>query len=595
MNHDLAALYTQHTDRFAPQRPLIAITGNFGEKGCELAAGYYESILAAGGTPLVLPPSTDLSALEPLLERIDGLLLSGGADLNPLWVNEEPIPQLRGVNALRDAQELLLVRLAADRQIPMLGICRGMQVMAAALGGKVYQDTASQRPADAPPLVKHSQDAPRHEATHRVTFEPDSILAQLFGTQIAVNSFHHQTVADAGPQLRVVGRAADGEIEAFESREHKSVLGVQWHPECMERETMRPLFAHLVREAESYRRARRFHDRHLTLDSHCDTPMFFHRNIDFNRRDPQILVDIHKMTEGGLDTSIMVAYLAQQGRTKAEHQCATEQANAILDRLESMVEHCPQARLAFIPAQLYANKAAGRRSIMPGIENGYAFGIDLANVERFRQRGVVYTTLCHNGNNEICDSARPNKFDLQRFPATQGAEHGGLSDFGKEIVREMNRVGMMVDLSHAAESSFYDALSCSALPIVCSHSSARSLCDHPRNLTDHQLRALAEKDGVAQCTFYKGFLRTDSDNASIDDAVAHILHMIAVAGIDHVGIGTDFDGDGGVPGLANASELLNLTRRLQAEGLTSADLEKLWGGNFLRVMQAVQEAGEIKF
>lgn len=594
MNHDLATLYAQHTERFAPKRPLIAITGNFGEKGCELAAGYYESVLAAGGTPLVFPPSADLAALEPLLDRIDGLLLSGGADLNPLWMGEEPISQLGGINPVRDGQELLLVRLAADRQIPMLGICRGMQVMVAALGGRVYQDTAVQRPTDAPLLVKHSQTAPRNEATHSVTIEPDSTLGRLFGTHIAVNSFHHQTVAAPGPRLRITARAADGEIEAVESTEHKSLLGVQWHPECMEREVMRPLFAHLVGEAESYRCARDFHDHHLTLDSHCDTPMFFDRDIDFNRRDPQILVDIHKMTEGGLDTSIMVAYLAQQGRSESEHRQATARANNILDRLEAMVERCPQARLAFTPAQLYANKAAGLRSIMPGIENGYAFGTDPDNVEHFRRRGVVYTTLCHNGNNEICDSARPGKHDLERFPSTQGAEHGGLSDFGRTVVREMNRVGMMVDLSHAAESTFYDALSCSSLPIVCSHSSARSLCDHPRNLTDHQLCALAEKGGVAQCTFYKGFLRTDSDKASIDDAVAHMLHMIAVAGIDHVGIGTDFDGDGGVPGLADASELLHLTRRLQAEGLTDGDLEKLWGGNFLRVMQAVQEAGEIK-
>jgi glutamine amidotransferase, class II/dipeptidase len=248
--------------------------------------------------------------------------------------------------------------------------------------------------------------------------------------------------------------------------------------------------------------------------------------------------------------------------------------------------------MAYSPADLAANKQAGLRSVMPGIENAFAFGTDLANVAHFRRRGVVYATLCHNGNNDICDSARPNKADLAQHPDRGGAEHGGLSEFGRSVVREMNRVGMMVDLSHGAETSFYDALEVSALPIVCSHSSARALCNHPRNLTDDQLRALAAAGGVAQCTFYAGFLRTDDANATVDDALRHLLHMISVAGIDHVGIGTDFDGDGGVPGLANASELIQLTRRLQAEGFTDEDLAKIWGGNFLRVMTRVQAAAQ---
>ena len=320
--------------------------------------------------------------------------------------------------------------------------------------------------------------------------------------------------------------------------------------------------------------------------------MFFDQDIDFNRRDPKILVDAFKMAEGGLDASIMVAYLAQKERTAEAHLAATAKADGILDRLTAMVAHCPSARMAFSPEEVRANKAAGYRSILPGIENGYAFGTDLANIARYRQRGVVYTTLCHNGNNEICDSARPNALDKERFPATNGAEHGGLSAFGREVVAEMNRVGMMVDLSHAAESTFYDALAVSKVPIVCSHSSSKVLCNHPRNLTDDQLRALAATGGVAQCTFYCGFLRTDEENATLDDAVAHMLHMIKVAGVDHIGIGTDFDGDGGVPGLASASELINLTRRLQAEGFTDHDLEKLWGGNFLRVMTQAQAAAQ---
>ena len=151
----------------------------------------------------------------------------------------------------------------------------------------------------------------------------------------------------------------------------------------------------------------------------------------------------------------------------------------------------------------------------------------------------------------------------------------------------MNRLGIMVDLSHAAESSFYNALEVSQKPIVCSHSSARALCDHPRNLTDEQMKALAQKDGVAQVTMYNGFLRTDGQ-ATILDAVEHLNHMVNVMGIEHVGIGTDFDGDGGVPGMANASEVINFTRRLLKERYSEEQIQMIWGGNFLRVMEQIQ-------
>ena len=163
----------------------------------------------------------------------------------------------------------------------------------------------------------------------------------------------------------------------------------------------------------------------------------------------------------------------------------------------------------------------------------------------------------------------------------------GLSAFGAQVVSEMNRLGLLVDLSHASERTFFDVLEASRQPVVCSHSSARALCDHPRNLTDEQLRALAAKDGVAQVTFYHGFLRTDGQ-ATVLDAVDHLCHMADVAGIEHVGIGTDFDGDGGVPGLASASELINFTRHLLRRRFSEDDLRLIWGGNFLRTMSLVQ-------
>lgn len=571
-----------------PHQPVVGITGNFGEKGCELAEGYYQSLLQAGATPVVIPPFTQPEALLTILDRVDALLLSGGGDLNPLYLGEEPVPGLGGINAKRDLAELLLVRLAFDRQVPMLGICRGIQVLTAALGGSLYQDLASQY---GQPLIKHSQDLDRTQASHTVTVEPDTLLAQLFPQkQLPVNSFHHQAVREPGPHLRVCAHATDGVIEAVESNAHKSILGVQWHPECFclaGNDTMLPLFQWLCNEASNYRAARRFHEQHLSLDSHCDTPMFFQQDIHFDQRDPHILVDLHKMTEGHLDASIMVAYLPQQERTPAGHEAAFAQADSLLTQIEDMVTGANQRAvaqgmaepliLAHTPADLAWAKANGRKAIMPAIENGYAIGTSLDHLRHFAQRGIVYLTLCHNGNNEICGSARPR----------EGEPQTGLTHFGADVVQEMNRLGIMVDLSHASERSFFDALDASATPIVCSHSSARALCDHPRNLTDDQLRALAGRGGVAQVTFYDGFLR-QGGGASILDAVAHLNHMVQIMGVEHVGIGTDFDGDGGVPGLASASELINLTRRLLRQRYSEADLALIWGGNFLRVMQQVQ-------
>ena len=580
---DWKAAYGRYHQRFPgfKSQPVIGITGNFGEKGCELAEGYFESVLKAGATPVVIPPFEDKDALANVLDRVDGLLLSGGGDLNPLFTGEEPVPQLHAVNYKRDLAELLLIRLAYDRQIPMLGICRGIQMLAVALDGSVWQDIGSQQPGQ--PLLKHDQQLDRRYASHTVDIATDStILRPLLGDgPVAVNSFHHQAVRDAGPRLRVCATAPDGTVEAVESSEHKSILGVQWHPECFilrQDECMMPLFEWLAREAASFARAKTVHDRTLTLDSHCDTPMFFHKDIRFDQRDPNVLVDLHKMTEGRLDATIMVAYIEQKERTDEALLAATAKADRILTQIEKMAaENCTAVDIAYTPADLYRLKRDGKKAIMLGIENGYAIGKDLSLVRHFRNRGIVYMTLCHNGDNDICDSARG-----------QG-EWGGLSPFGREVVREMNRLGVMVDLSHGAESSFYDALELSSVPIVCSHSSCRALCDVPRNLTDDQLKALARKGGVAQVTLYKGFLRKDGE-ASILDAIEHLNHAVNIMGVEHVGIGTDFDGDGGIPGCASAAEVINFTRRLLAERYSETEIAGIWGGNFLRVMQLVQDS-----
>ena len=558
--------------------PVIGLTGNFRDGDCTLAEGYYQSILKAGGVPFIIPCYDDTDALINTLDKLDGILLTGGADINPLFLGEEPIQELHGINPRRDRQELLLTRLAADRQIPILGICRGIQTMNAALGGPLYQDIHSQMEGT---RIKHDQNLDRCYASHTVAIEKDTLLHRLFKTDtIAVNSFHHQAIKEPAPGFRVCTRATDGVIEAMESTEYKSMLGVQWHPECFilkGDECMMPLFQWLVQEATSFKEAKRIHDRILTLDSHCDTPMFFDQQIDFASRDPKILVDLHKMTEGKLDATIMVAYLKQLELTDEALLAATAKADRILNEIEAMVaKSCSYVDIAYTPADLYRLKAEGKKAIMLGIENGYAIGKDISNIERFRKRGVVYMTLCHNGNNQLCGSARFND------------EGMGVNAFGEQVIKEMNRVGMMVDISHAGEQTFYDALNISTKPIVASHSSARALCNHPRNLTDAQLKALADKGGVAQVTLYSGFLK-EQGMATIQDAIDHLNHMANIMGIEHVGIGTDFDGDGGVTGCASASELINFTRCLLKERYNEADIRRIWGGNFLRVMEEVQK------
>ena len=558
--------------------PVIGLTGNFQDGNCMLAEGYYQSILKAGGTPFIIPCYDDADTLINTLEKLDGILLTGGADINPLFFGEEPVKELHGINPRRDRQELLLTRLAADRQIPILGICRGIQTMNAAFGGPLYQDIHSQMEGT---RIKHSQELDRSYASHTVTIEKDTLLHNLFKADtIAVNSFHHQAVKEAAPGFRVCARATDGVIEAMESTEYKSMLGVQWHPECFilkGDECMMPIFHWLIQEAASFKEAKRLHNRILTLDSHCDTPMFFDQQIDFASRDPKILVDLHKMTEGHLDATIMVAYLKQLELTDEALLAATAKADRILNEIEAMVaKSCSYVDIAYTPADLYRLKSEGKKAIMLGIENGYAIGNDISNIERFRNRGVVYMTLCHNGNNQLCGSARFNDEGL------------GVNAFGEQVIKEMNRVGMMVDISHAGEQTFYDALNISSKPIVASHSSARALCNHPRNLTDDQLKALADKGGVAQVTLYSGFLK-EQGMATIQDAIDHLNHMVNIMGIEHVGIGTDFDGDGGITGCASASELINFTRCLLKERYSEEDIRRIWGGNFLRVMEEVQK------
>lgn len=591
LNGCLNDVYSRYPE--AGRKPVIGLTGNFAEGETRLVERYYKGIAEAGGVPVVIPPLADKDVIINTLDSLDGLMLTGGGDINPLWAGEEPSPRLHSINCERDEAELLAVRLAYNRQIPMLGICRGIQVLVTALDGEVEQDIAEGMQAGrltpgGHALLKHSQDADRREPTHTVIIEKDSALYGIYGTgTLAVNSFHHQSVRKCGARFKVTAVAPDGVIEAIESSEYKSIMGVQWHPEWLE-DSGPALFGWLVGRAVEFSRAKDLHRRILTLDTHCDTPMFFPQGIHFEQRDPRILVDMHKMAEGRQDAVIMAAYLPQpkigeafSSKVSFDVSGPTEYADLIFDKIEAIVkDNSRYVSIARTPADLYEDKRRGRRSIMFGIENGLALNHDLANIEHFARRGVVYITLCHNGDNDICDSARGCN------------TYGGVSRFGEQVIREMNRQGIMVDLSHAAEKSFYDALDISTKPIVCSHSNCKALCDVPRNLTDDQLRALAAKGGVAHVTLYHGFLRNDRCEASIMDAIAHLEHAIKIVGVEHVGLGSDFDGDGGVKGIADSSEMINFTLHLLRRRYNERDIARIWGGNWLRVMAKVQGVRE---
>ena len=616
-NYDLDAHLVELYDHYpeGTSRPVIGIVTNFADQDVTIREVFHKQVIDAGGTPLLIPPTTDIQVIVNILNRIDGLLLTGGADVNPLWEGEEPIRNMGSINNKRDLSELLTTCLAYNRQIPIFAVCRGLQVLAIALGGKVQQhiydpyiveETEEKKLARMksvttlrPAKLKHDQSASFNEPTHSIKIAPDSVLYSIYKQEkIFVNSFHHQAVSMPGKRFKVTAYAPDGVIECMESAEFKPIMGVQWHPEWLEEDGQK-LFKWFVNEADSVRTAKQLHTRILTLDTHCDTPMFFPQGVDFAKRDPRILYDLHKMTEGNQDAVTMAAYLPQPriGETFSSkidveglkrfnpeltdvlnNLTPTSYADLIFNKIEKIVkDNNRYLSIARTPSDLYEDKRKGRKSIMFAIENGLALEGDLANVKYFAQRGVTYITLCHNGDNDICDSARGSNL------------HGGVSKFGAAVIREMNRNGIMVDLSHGAEKSFYDALEISSQPIVCSHSNSKALCNVPRNLTDDQLRALAKKGGVAHITLYHGFLRKEG-TASVLDAIAHLEHAISVMGIDYVGIGTDFDGDGTVCGMADASEMINFTRHLLARKYSERDIEKIWGGNWLRVMAQVQAA-----
>ncbi|MFP4471980.1 MAG: dipeptidase, partial [Bacteroidales bacterium] len=259
-------------------------------------------------------------------------------------------------------------------------------------------------------------------------------------------------------------------------------------------------------------RALEIHQKVFTVDSHTDTPLWFARqDFDLSRRhDPHdhgSRVDFPRMKEGGLDGVFFAVFLGQRQRNDSANRQAFERAEMIFDSVYATVERHPElAAIARSPEEAFKLEKQGKRAVFIGIENGYAIGKDLSLIEHFYNRGARYITLCHSANNDICDSS------------TDTTEHNGLSNFGEDVVREMNRLGMMIDVSHISDSSFYDVLALSTSPVIASHSSARAVCDSPRNLTDDMLEKLAGNGGVAQVCILSDYVKEMPPNAQRDSA-----------------------------------------------------------------------------
>jgi membrane dipeptidase len=371
--------------------------------------------------------------------------------------------------------------------------------------------------------------------------------------------------------------------------------------------------------------AKLIHEKVLTVDSHTDTPWaLLQGGFDLNDRHDfakdKSRVDFPRMKEGGLDAVFMAAFIGQHRRDKEGNKKAKEIVINTIDSIQAhLAASTSTAGIALSPDDAYRLEKEGKRIVFIGIENGYAIGNDIRNIEEFYIKGARYITLCHTKNNDICDSS------------TDTTEHNGLSAFGAEVVKEMNRVGMMIDVSHLSDSSFYDVLALTKVPVIASHSCARAICDNPRNLNDDMLRRLAHNGGVIQMCILSDYVRTpdpypardsalqavrdqyrnfedltkdeekkawkeweDVDSifprqlATVSDMVDHIDHMVKVAGIDHVGIGTDFDGGGGLADCVDVSQLGNITLELVRRGYSGEDIRKIWGGNIMRVMREVQ-------
>jgi membrane dipeptidase len=399
-------------------------------------------------------------------------------------------------------------------------------------------------------------------------------------------------------------------------------------------------------EAELIAYAQKIHDKVITLDTHCDINVAnFTDSINYTQRlDNQ--VNLPKMIEGGLDVAWFIVYTGQDSLSVEGFANAYDNAISKFDAIHRLVNVYAKDKieLARTSDDVRRIQKAGKKVAMIGIENAYPVGLDILNVQKFHDRGARYMSLSHNGHSQLCDSNTGEADGVWL--------HNGVSDFGKEVIKEMNKVGIMIDVSHPSKEAMRQMIELTKAPIIASHSSARALCDHSRNLDDEQLQWMKENGGVVQTVAFKTYLSKEKSEArntkgteilsqiadsmgvkyysrrdlrgldetlrdsiiksgylskineiaeakvelmtdfpadvNVSDFVNHIDYLVEKMGIAHVGISSDFDGGGGVEGWSDASETFNVTLELVRRGYTEEQIEQLWSGNLLRVLDEVQ-------
>ncbi|MBR1927558.1 MAG: dipeptidase [Bacteroidales bacterium] len=338
----------------------------------------------------------------------------------------------------------------------------------------------------------------------------------------------------------------------------------------------------LIKGARVYRRAKKLMDNCMTIDTHCDLPDLYRLGYSVGKRSMS-LASIPKMEEGHLDAQILISFLWQGPLDNYSLAKAVEKNLETIARIKADVERYPGlCGLARTPAEADSLRAQGKKAFIIALENGYGIGNDLGNIKKMRDLGVAYISLCHFRDNNICNTSSRHGSDPSK----------GLTEFGKKVVGEMNRQGIMIDLSHPSPGTFWDCVRYSKAPIICSHSGAKAVYGHDRGLDDNQLKALAENGGVIQVYSVPEYLGRPRSSMTIDDMMEHFDHCVEVAGAEHVGIGSDFDGGGGVWGCNGDNDLINLTVKMIEHGYTSWQIKGFWGGNLMRIWREVQSKAD---
>ncbi len=395
-------------------------------------------------------------------------------------------------------------------------------------------------------------------------------------------------------------------------------------------ESIKPATSTVIdRITPPYSAAKNLHNDVLVLDTHIDIPFTFATSEEDPANRPYAQVDLNRLEKGGVDAAFYIVFVPQTARTPENYETAYNQALTKFAGIRRMTQdlYPDRSELALSAEQVRALHKTGRVAVLIGIENGFAMGKDISRLQEFYDLGARYMSLTHNGHNDLGDSAIV-RLDLNDRPS----EHNGLSSLGRRTVREMNRLGMMIDVAHAGPETVLDIARLTKAPIISSHHAIRSLVDIPRNLSDAELKAVAKTGGVVQIVAFDPYVRSmdpkraaartelakkfgitkpqdfaalstaerralmaarrDLDNrfdrGTLSDFVDHIEYAVNLIGIDHVGIASDFDGGGGVVGWDHAKQTPRVTKELLRRGYTEDQIAKLWGANLLRVLSEVE-------